>query len=332
MDNRFSRGFTLVELLVVIAIIGILIALLLPAVQAAREAARRAQCSNNSKQVALAVHMYHDTHNQFPPGYGYFRDGYVFGSSGSGGWPEWPWCVRIFSYLEQNAFAENVSWNFNPGSSRGPYPAGHIEIVSAQVPSMICPSDGSGQTRFNHDHNCIIPHGSYSATDGTLGRISYAGNFGRGPLEKTNRVQGVFTMNSDTGFGDISDGTSHTLLTSELIIGDECTIRGAHSYDEGPVFMTDFTPNDRTPDEVRWCGKSDGVSSRAPCKPSDDNTNFGILGSRFNMVRHTSRSMHPGGVTVSMCDGSTDFISETISLRVWQQMGTHNGGEQIAED
>ncbi|MBN2294750.1 MAG: DUF1559 domain-containing protein [Pirellulales bacterium] len=328
MSNKSSRAFTLVELLVVIAIIGILIALLLPAVQAAREAARRAQCSNNCKQVALALHMYHDTHKQFPPGYGYFPKWYVRGSS-SGGSPEWPWCVRIFSYLEQDMFTQEIIWDFNPGNASGPYPPGHVEVISAQMPTLICPSDGSGQTRFNQNHNCIIPHGSYKPTDGTLGRISYAGNFGRGPMELPTRVDGIFTVNSDTSFRDITDGTSHTLLMSELFIGDECTIRGTHSYDEGPLFMTDYTPNDRTPDEVRWCGKTDGVSSRAPCKPTDDNTNFGILGSKFNMVLHTSRSAHPGGVTVSMCDGSTDFVSETISLRIWQQMGTPSGGETI---
>lgn len=329
MTKNIGKGFTLVELLVVIAIIGILIALLLPAVQAAREAARRAQCSNNSKQLALGVQMYNDSHNQFPPGYGYFQDSYVRGSNGPGSYPEWPWCARVFAYLEQDVFAEGIPWHENPGWST--FPDQYKRITMAQVPTLLCPSDSGAQVIFNQNHNCIVP--SDSSTFGVkYGRISYAGNFGIGPMEQPGRADGVFFMNSKTNFRDMTDGSSHTLLTSELIIGGECTIRGTHSYDEGPVFMTDYTPNDRTPDETRWCDQSNGISSVAPCKPTDDTNNAGILGSTLNMVRHTSRSMHPGGVTVSMCDGSTDFISETISLNVWQAMSTPNGGETAVSD
>jgi len=303
----------------VIAIIGILIALLLPAVQAAREAARQTQCRNNVKQIGLAMHMYHQANKRFPPGYGYFHAPY--GQSGVPD-PEWPWCVRLFGYLEQRALHEVIDWNWNPGYPFDYIPPNNREVVGAQISTFLCPSDPTAETRFNANHLCS------TKTDPPMeyGRVCYAGNFGRGQMEGDDRVQGVFGYNHGARIEEITDGTTHTLLLAEIIPGHDCTIRGAHSYDEGPVFMQDYTPNDRTADMVRWCDPRDQPPGRAPCDWSSGNR--GSL-TRLNMVLHTSRSMHPGGVTVGLCDGSARFLAETIALQTWQFLGTPDGGEVI---
>ena len=330
------NGFTLVELLVVIAIIGILIALLLPAVQAAREAARRMQCSNSAKQIATALHVYHDTHKQFPPGYGYFPGGYKNGDTGV---VEWPWSARLFSYVENGMLGDCVTWTFNPGNSRGPYPAFHTEIVSAQIPAFLCPSDSGSTTPFNKGHSCYVPENGAHATEGTLGRINFGANLGYAETGQPGmewyllyggKPNGVFYHNSNTSFRDISDGTSSTLLISELVTGGTCTIRGTHSYDEGPVVMTDVTPNNSMPDWTRWCDKADGPDSAAPCDTKNDDDNVGTV-SGFNRVFHSSRSMHPGGVNAALCDGSVRFIEDEIDADVWRMLGTRAGGEPVGE-
>jgi len=216
-------GFTLVELLVVIAIIGVLVALLLPAVQAAREAARRMQCSNNTKQIALAFHGYHGDHGSFPPGY--------LGT-------EWPWVPHLFPYVEQQVLFDLVDFEVHIGA---PSPE-HEQVTRAQINSFLCPSDPSSVVSF------LTP-----ISPNPFGRISYAGNFGQGQMEAPDRVEGIFGDRKGASFKDIQDGSSNTLLLSELIVGGVTTIRAVHSYDEGPAFMQDYTPNDPTPDLVRRC-------------------------------------------------------------------------------
>ncbi len=312
-------AFTLVELLVVIAIIGVLVALLLPAVQAAREAARRMQCSNNTKQIALALHGYHGDHGSFPPGYGMFRTGTTINS-------EWPWVPRIFPYVEQQALSDLIDWGVHIGSTSLNPPLD--QVTRAQISSFLCPSDPSALVPFDH-----------SVVARTYGRISYAGNFGQGPMgqpisidltEVPLRMEGIFGRFKGASFKHITDGSSNTLLVSELISGGPTTIRTTHCYDEGPVFMQNYTPNDPTPDLTRWCDPEDANQGASPCAPGPG-LGGGIMGSQFDMIIHTSRSLHPGGVTVALCDGSVRFIGDSISIEVWQALGTPAGGETLSE-
>lgn len=314
-----ARAFTLVELLVVIAIIGILVAMLLPAVQAAREAARRMQCSNNLHQLALAAHNYENSNKQFPPGYGYFKQAYSAGLSND---PHWSWCVRLLPYFDGSTIYDQIDWSANPGFD----PPSAWAVDRFRVPTWECPTDPYVSELWNGP----VCEGvqKYHA------RISYAGNFGRGQLEANDgtRVKGVFHYNHGARIKKITDGSSKTLLFSELINGQGCTIRGIHSFNEGPVFMQDYTPNDRTPDLERWCDPKDAHTNPlavAPCLYDS-----GVRGTvtKLNMVLQTSRSFHAGGVSAAMCDGSVHFISDVISHGVWQALGTPTGNEMVLEN
>ena len=317
-----KRAFTLVELLVVITIIGLLIALLLPAVQAAREAARRGQCANNLKQLGLGLLNYESIHERLPPGHG-FAPASAYGT-GSGSENVWAWPIRLLPFIEQTALADKVNWAENPGVA--PLSQNTAAVKAAQLPVFLCTSDAGANVRFNQNLKCTTNWGYTSAY--RSGRISYAGNYGRGQMEAATRVAGVFGFNSSTTIGDIRDGTSNTLMLSELLAGHTCTGRGVHSYMEGPVFMVDYSPNDPTPDLVRWCDPADGLpGAQAPCLWTS--ADWGTL-SQINMVLHTSRSAHPGGVQTTLCDGSVRFVNQTLSLSVWQALSTPAGGESIS--
>ena len=327
------RGFTLVELLVVIAIIGILIALLLPAVQAAREAARRMNCTNNVKQIGIACHNYHSSNGRFPMGYGPMRVAY--GSQGSqapgSGGAEWPWPDRIMGYIEEEMMDQYIGdWN-NNGAGHG-YDA-FKNVVGAQLGAFLCPSDPGASDPY------VYPVSGKS--DLVYGRISYGGNNGIGRMEAPiisgpptgthlldQRIEGVFGYNKGYAIREITDGTSQTMLVAEIIVGqDPITVRGTHSYDEGPFYMASYAPNDRTPDVIRECGPEDDADKTenpiAPCVYDSNAKN--------NLI-HTSRSLHPGGVNAGLCDGSVRFISDEISLLVWQYLATPACGEIVPKD
>jgi prepilin-type N-terminal cleavage/methylation domain-containing protein/prepilin-type processing-associated H-X9-DG protein len=313
-------AFTLVELLVVITIIGILIALLLPAVQAAREAARRMQCTNNVKQIGLAAHMYHDCFDQFPPGYGYMAGTKGSGSPVLGG--EWPWECRVFPYMEQTATAAAFT---NWGATWWNYTGNAATFLSTPYSFLQCPSDPTAAKNFT-DAGSTWPNG--------LSRGSYAGSFGYGDpkymnsagMERTGHIDGVFSRNVGLCLVRIHDGSSNTLMLSEVIPGSEFSLRGAWWFAEGPVFMEQYTPNASNADLVRQgrCGPDDQAAGAiAPCS--------GSL-TEYYMNVHTARSMHPGGVVAAMCDGSVRFTTDGISLVTWRAWGTPNGGEPVSED
>lgn len=317
MRHRFrsdavSTAFTLVEILVVLGILSLLIALLLPAVQGAREAARRLQCASHIRQVTQGCLTHESLNRALPIGYGMLpQDGF---GTGTGACCEWPWVPRVFAYIGEQPAFDRIAWDWNPGVAGLGYPPFQEEIITARYPILICPSDQSAAVGWNQNHACA--GGQWSSRGHS--RTSYGGNFGIGHQEAAGRVQGVFQYNRGMSLDSVLDGASNTLLLAEMVPGGPCSIRGSISYDEGPLIMVDFSPNDRFPDHVRWCDSSDFNRGSVPC---------GSGFSQLNMVRHTSRSRHPGGVGISRCDGSVVFVNDDLAISVWRSLGTPRGGD-----
>ena len=222
MSQPPRRGFTLIELLVVIAIIGVLIALLLPAVQAAREAARRAQCINNLKQLGLAMHNYHSAHNTFP-----------IGRQGS---PRRNWTFGILAFLEQGAMFHSI--NFTVPF----YDPSNTTVIFTTVDAFECPSDlNSGaieeptQPYPRHKGNYMVNWGN------THFFQDQAANPFAGPVGTLAYLDAPFFSEGCRGVRDIIDGSSNTLLMSEVIIGKSNSIASGGSSDHRGDILNDDT-------------------------------------------------------------------------------------------
>jgi prepilin-type N-terminal cleavage/methylation domain-containing protein len=301
--NQKSRprfGFTLVELLVVIAIIGILIALLLPAVQAARESARRMQCTNNLKQWGLAMHTFHDVNNRLP--------------LGSRSAPRQTWVMHLWAQIELGTLSSkndlDIDFYVPPGTIGGTLNG----LTGTYVPFYYCPSDiGTDQTSGNYQRR----RGNYVVN---WGNSRYGQVMEPAGIAPFSHVAGDRTRPRLTKLEDIIDGTSNTLLMSEVLkawSSEDNDWRGDIHNDDGVCrFPTVLSPNSGAPDIIPRGGFQ---NTGDPLMPA-------VAGAREAQVA-AARSRHSGGVIAAMCDASVQFIPDGIDLDVWQAMGSMDGKE-----
>ena len=203
---KSRRGFTLIELLVVIAIIAVLIALLLPAVQSAREAARRIQCTNNLKQLGLALHNYISASNAAPPGIVNTRYLYFDGTSKVSTWTAWSAPALLLPYVEQLPLYNAANFNFNC-CVVGMGDMMNRTVYNTRIASFLCPSDGlAGQQNINSYQGSIGTSTIQYPTDGNT----------TGIFNVYNSKQSC----SSVSLAAITDGTSNTIAFGEGLVGD----------------------------------------------------------------------------------------------------------------
>lgn len=343
MDSRFfnsraRRGFTLVELLVVIAIIGILIGLLLPAVQAAREAARRMQCTNNLKQLGLALHNYHDAHNALP--------GFAMGGDRTYDYTPF---VGMLPHFEQQARYSVIAAG-DPANGIAPFdiePFEHYAAFVGKLETLVCPSDGNASGFTTSDYGGPVA-GPYTTTnyrfsegDAINGR-GWWNDCRSSNANCPHSKRSVFTMKFDgirargwcPSFSAITDGTSNTIAMSERCTSPRGRCNDANQPDDVKI-------------KTGWAiGDMWGNSPKAACMTlvgNDGNYVSGVKtqagsGSLYAMYYpvharfHTvcppngpscgcdwgdslimaATSYHSGGVNTLRFDGSVAFVSDTI--------------------
>jgi len=318
------NGFTLIELLVVIAIIGVLIALLLPAVQSAREAARSMSCTNNLKQIGLALLNHENAHDEFPAG--------AMGWNSAGTtWVGHTAFFMILPYLEQGSTYRNVDLE-----TRAMDPP-NATVLNTQIAPYHCPSDNAaGRTLgdwFSRS-NYVLNYGpTFKYPPGAV--MPQAGSPSRPRSDLENG--GAFRDEIARTLREFKDGTSKTAMVSEVRAGqvDElpypADVRGTWGFNFGGSYYTHFaTPNSSVPDETRqeWCDPNSGAFEQvAPCVVMPPHN-----GDPDVVMRFVARSRHPGGVKVLFADGHVRFVSDSISLDTWQAMSTIDGKEVLDID
>ena len=310
-------GFTLVELLVVIAIIGILIALLLPAVQAAREAARRMQCTNNLKQLALAVQNYNGSCNYLPAGF--------TSPPNSLGGPINTWAVRVMPFIEMGT-TSNL-WDYSEGYGSG---FDNISFMKVLIPAFNCPSDNA-EPSLNVSGYCHSNYVACFSPDGTMTErgANWTGDTcNNSPVYQPATRKAMFNVNIFKEMRQITDGLSNTVGISETIAGIDQgatghDIRGFWWYPWGTQYTHHRTPNTTIPDSV-WAGAGPDYcvsTTQAPCLSN---------GACHSTEDFAARSKHIGGVNAARGDGSVQFFTSQIDLSVWQALASIDGAESIS--
>jgi prepilin-type N-terminal cleavage/methylation domain-containing protein len=362
----FRRGFTLIELLVVIAIIAILVALLLPAVQQAREAARRSTCKNNLKQLGIALHNYHDVHNQFPPAaVCQAPPGTTCGGTTASNpnnalrdnrWGP-TWVVAILPYIELGNLYEQ--WDSNTGGRKDwgtTVPAADTTgiknniVASTVIPAFKCPSDPGTKNKFT----------AYMSSGTNDGGVYWRGNYAVsvGGTNASNwndfsdtKLKGPFHVARMYGakLSDIVDGTSNTMLLGELCVhprgdtGDStwgalmlaggatiATKSGNLSGASGPGILL---PNNRASVQSNGAYYNGDTppycSNEAITATIEPDIFYCPADGSGTQFYQAARSRHRGGVQITMGDGVVKFISDSIDGNTWVNISTMQGNEVI---
>ena len=355
-STALRPGFTLIELLVVIAIIAVLIALLLPAVQSAREAARRAQCTNNLKQIGLGMYNYESSTGSFPPG----GESTNFGPSPAvtqfvdGGWGT---LARLMPFMEGNTSFNSMNFNVDYNEATGMNYTGTSQVVNV----FICPSatrspDGGRDGIDPNDAASSLSNGygytDYGATNYTdidpLGGTTYASHYPATPFRnKYSRANGLLHQGK-TRIAEVTDGTSNTIA-----IGEDA---GRDPRYDSPYTEAYF--DGVNPRPILGMGPAGlGVPAyRRFWRWAEPDSAFGVSGAPNNKFRPDHEpaawtetgpfvaqgtnagnndelfSFHPGGVNVLMGDGSVRFIKDSVNPVTLRALITCAGGEVISAD
>ena len=340
-------GFTLVELLVVIAIIGLLVALLLPAVQQAREAGRRVQCTNNLKQIGIALANHIDVHGRFPVQimmpYAQAGNDPLTGGAQNPFGPNW--VVFLLPFLEQQKAFEDADPASYPGTNNladlSSYDLSWRKVRSLNLPGFRCPTDSGSEAPFN-DPNGNPPEanwarGNYASSSGSADIDHHIkGDNGVPNPPYPNQLSKGPVMAIDFGARpkDIVDGLAFTFAVHEVRVGvSPADRRGvwAMGFPGASVVCagrdSNPTPNNHldNADEIQGC----------------DNFWYAGIGSKDQMGCRTgdtwgmaaqARSRHPGGVNACFCDGHVQFIADTITQRTWVLLQSTNDRQVLGND
>ncbi len=301
------RGFTYIELLIVMAIIGILVALLLPAVQAAREAARRMKCSNNLGQLILAVHEYESAHQVYPPGT-IAAQGPIY--SLPKGYHH-NWISQILPFLEQRPLVRHIDYRVSVYDVAN-RPARRVNLEILRCPSS--PAGGTGYSDYAGIHNDIET-----------------------PIDVDNN--GIFFLNSRIRYDDVVDGVSNTIFIGEkaTLLGDlgwmsgtRATLRNLGSLNSGgvrvPWTTSGFPPG--VVGDASLAPTLSGDALEAVLFPADSSGRWNLDPPEFaakppedpNLGVGGLSSRHPGGAQIAYGDGSVQFISNTMDVRLRHQL------------
>lgn len=356
--HEVSRGFTLVELLVVIAIIGVLVALLLPAIQAAREAARRSQCTNNIRQLSLAMLNYESAKKGLPHLTKYSCNQTDLANPGAcpGGYPKYlgdavapgswwddhGWYVALMPYIEQNVVT-------NTGNPKLPLSNPiNRPARTAFIPIHACPSDIGIQRNEWGSANWARVRTNYVANAGNTvyGQLDLGAACPGAPATPAKCVfaGAPFNFKRNTPMAWITDGTANTLMMAEIKVVPEfdyLNFWGGPLSDTttalgGQSFTGWVTPNSGAPDTIAraWVPDEIYLQNRIPIPTHAPGAIRILPGAPADPTLYqvqVSRSQHIGGTNASRCDGSVKFYNDSIDPYVWFALSSAAGDETFSD-